>query len=90
MAKRLDIVRRWPEGFMLPSKTTITPKISIEFPLRLRVNGENGTTTFIESNDSLTGSWSDWQTILIGPDGSTYVEINDSTDKRFYRIKQPD
>ena len=87
-AGNLALGHLWPDGFFLPSSITRTPKLSIRMPLQLMLTGEQNTEAVIEATDTLTGPWTEWETVVIGEDGTTEVDLDEGAEQRFYRIRR--
>ena len=88
MASDLSLTHLWPDGFLLPSSITRTPKLSIRIPLQLMLKGEQSSEAVIEATDTLTGPWTEWRTIVIGENGTTEVDLDKGAERRFYRVRR--
>ena len=86
-ANRLRLGHLWPDGFFLPSSITRTPEVSIGLPLQLTLTGDQNTTVAIEVANSVSGPWTEWQTVVIGEEGTTEVDLDEGAEKRFYRVR---
>ena len=87
-AIRLIIRRLWPDGFFIPSSVTRTPELSIRLPLQLILTGAQKAEAVIEVTKSLNQPWAEWRTVVIGEDGWIKIDLDEGTERRFYRVRE--
>ncbi len=87
-AIRLIIRRLWPDGFFLPSSVTRTPELSIRLPLQLILTGAQNAEAVIEVTESLNQPWAEWRTVVIGEDSWIKIDLDEGTERRFYRVRE--
>ena len=86
-ANRIGLPLIYPDGFFLPITVTRTPELSIRLPLQLILKGDQNTQAVIEATESLKSPWIELQTVVIGEEGTTEVDLDEGAEKRFYRIR---
>jgi len=64
------------------------PKGVIRMVPAITVTGDLGSTAFIDIGSSIDGPWTEWKEVIIGPDGTTEVDLDARAEKRFYRIRK--
>ena len=87
-ANRLGLGHLWPDGFFLPSSITRTPELSIRLPLQLILTGAQNAEAVIEVTESLNQPWAEWRTVVIGEDGWIKIDLDEGTERRFYRVRE--
>ena len=81
-------MRLWPDGFFIPSSVTRTPELSIRLPLQLILTGAQNAEAVIEVTESLNQPWAEWRTVVIGEDGWIKIDLDEGTERRFYRVRE--
>jgi len=87
-ASRLGILHLWPDGFSLPSSVNRNPELSIRLPLQLILTGAQNAEAVIEVTESLNQPWAEWRTVVIGEDGWIKIDLDEGTERRFYRVRE--
>ena len=67
---------------------TRTPELSIRLPLQLILTGAQNAEAVIEVTESLNQPWAEWRTVVIGEDGWIKIDLDEGTERRFYRVRE--
>ena len=78
----------FPDGF-IPLNTApkaLETSLSIKLVPQIILQGNSGDTAVLEVSGNPDGPWTQWKTVIIGDSGTSEIIVDESVEKRFYRV----
>ena len=79
------------QGYQTAPSVVIEPpppadSISVRLVPAITVEGPPGADRTIESSPSISGPWNRWTNVIVGPGGTTVVDLSTGSSTRYYRL----